>query len=178
MLACGGTLLNSDGSSITSEVVWNTARGATGGGVSDVFPISEWQTGAGVPRSVNPEHFQGRGVPDLSGNAAPETGYAIRVDGTNATVGGTSAVSPLFSALVAQINQYLGGTTVGFLNPLLYTDAFVNDGRIDITSGNNGAYSAGTGWDACTGWGRPDGTVLLNAIATWLFARFEPSLLD
>jgi kumamolisin len=179
MLACGGTrLVSTDGTTIIDEVVWNDASGATGGGVSDFFPIPDWQTSAGVPLSVNPEHFRGRGVPDLAGNADRETGYAIRSEGTNVIVGGTSAVAPLVSALIAQINQFLGCTTVGFMSPTLYTDSFVNQAFADVTTGNNNAYNATTGWDACTGWGHPDGRALMNAIGVWLFARFEPSLFD
>jgi kumamolisin len=34
----------------------------------------------------------------------------------------------------------------------------------DITSGSNGAYSAGPGWDACSGLGSPDGTALLTQL--------------
>jgi hypothetical protein len=85
-------------------------------------------------------------------------------------VGGTSAVSPLWAALIARINQQLG-KPVGFLNPILYSQIGPAGVLRDITTGNNdptngqlGGYSAKAGWDACTGWGSPDGTKLFNAL--------------
>jgi kumamolisin len=103
-------------------------------------------------------------VPDVSGDADPATGYQVRVDGTDAVYGGTSAVAPLLAALVARIAQRLG-TQVGFLNPVLYGAA----GRStlhDVTKGTNGAYKAAKGWDACTGLGSPDGAKLLRVLTT------------
>ena len=169
-LACGGTTLNLSGTSITSEVVWDetaTGHGATGGGVSTVFPVPTYQASAGVPVSANPGGTAGRGVPDVAGDADPETGYAVRVDGTDAVYGGTSAVAPLWAALVARLNQGLGHD-VGFLQPLLYPLAAQPPatGAVtgDITSGTNGSYAAGAGWDACTGLGSPRGEQLLEAL--------------
>ncbi len=78
------------------------------------------------------------------------------------TVGGTSAVAPLWAGLIALLNQSLG-RPVGFLHPFLYSAA-ARPGLHDITSGTNGAYSAGPGWDACTGLGSPDGVALLAAL--------------
>jgi kumamolisin len=162
-LACGGTRLVIDQGRST-ETVWNDgANGATGGGVSDVFPLPDWQKAAGIPVSANPGHRVGRGLPDLAGNAAPETGYEIRADGEETAIGGTSAVAPLVAALIARCNQGLG-RRVGFLNPVLYTQAAVRDSFRDITEGTNGAYAAGPGWDACTGWGSPRGDLLLAAL--------------
>jgi kumamolisin len=161
VLGCGGTRLESDGETITSEVAWNDqpSGGASGGGVSDVFPPPHWQGGAKVPPSVNPGGRVGRGVPDVSGNADPLTGYLVRVDGKQFTIGGTSAVAPLWAGLIALANQRLG-KPAGYLNPLLYGLPASADDLRDIRSGNNGAYSAGPGWDACTGLGSPDGTKL------------------
>jgi kumamolisin len=161
VLGCGGTRLESDGETITSEVAWNDqpSGGATGGGVSEVFPLPDWQSGAKVPPSINPERQVGRGVPDVSGNADPQTGYLVRVDGKQLTIGGTSAVAPLWAGLIALANQRLGKPT-GYLNPLLYGLPTTADDLHDIRSGDNGAYSAGPGWDACTGLGTPDGTKL------------------
>ena len=160
ILACGGTNLQSSAGRIVTETVWNNpAGGATGGGVSDIFPPPTWQSGANVPPSTNPGHAKGRGVPDVAGDADPATGYQIQVDGQQVVFGGTSAVAPLWSALIALVNQHLG-KPLGFLNPLLY--AKVGSGAFhDITIGNNGAYSAGVGWDACTGLGTPDGAKLM-----------------
>jgi len=162
VLACGGTRLESSGGKISKEVVWNQgANGASGGGVSDHFPLPIFQAGANVPVSVNPTHFKGRGVPDVAGDADPATGYQIHVDGKNAVFGGTSAVAPLWAALTALINQQLG-KHVGFLNTALYAKGA--SALHDITSGNNGAYQAGPGWDACTGLGSPSGQALLTAL--------------
>ena len=162
-LACGGTrLVIAQGRS--TETVWNDgANGATGGGVSDAFGRPDWQKAAGVPASANPGHRVGRGLPDLAGNADPDTGYEILADGQRAPIGGTSAVAPLVAALIARCNQGLG-RRVGFLNPVLYTQPAVHGAFRDITEGSNGAYNAGPGWDACTGWGSPHGDLLLKAL--------------
>lgn len=168
-LACGGTKLQGSGKTISAEVVWNETannEGATGGGVSVSFPLPSYQTSAGVP--ANPEtKYVGRGVPDVAGDADPSTGYQIRVDGQNTVVGGTSAVAPLWAALVALINEQIG-KNAGFLNPTLYSLGEAD--FHDITSGNNddsglGYYSAAPGWDACTGLGSPNGAALLQAIS-------------
>ena len=120
VLGCGGTRLIGAGTSITSEVVWNETaakEGATGGGVSNVFPLPTWQANANVPKASNAAG--GRGVPDVSGNADPATGYQIRVDGQSSVFGGTSAVAPLWAAVIALANAQ-NKTTAGFVNPALY----------------------------------------------------------
>ena len=163
VLACGGTKLTISGSAIKSEQAWNELsadEGATGGGVSEVFALPSYQQGANVPKA--PNGFAGRGVPDVAGDADPETGYNVVVDGQQTVIGGTSAVAPLWAGLLALINQSLG-TNVGYINPLLYTGK-VEPAFHDITSGSNGNYSAGPGWDACTGLGSPDGAALLTAL--------------
>ncbi len=167
-LACGGTRLEATNNTITSEVVWNdSATSATGGGISDVFPLPTWQTNAHVPPSINDQH-SGRGVPDVAGDADPQTGYQIYVDGQSVVFGGTSAVAPLWAGLIALINQQRG-KPVGYLNPLLYqnyTNLAQANALRDVTSGTNGGYSAGPGWDACTGLGTPDGAKLLAILPT------------
>ena len=158
-LACGGTHLVGSGGSITDEEVWNDSpnNGATGGGVSEAFPLPSWQNAANVPPSANPGNRTGRGLPDLAGDADPLTGYQVAVDGSNAVVGGTSAVAPLLAGLIALFNQALNGP-VGYLNTDLYKKVAVSAGTFrDVTQGNNGAYQASQGWDACTGWGEPGG---------------------
>jgi kumamolisin len=165
VLACGGTKLTLSGSTIASEQAWNelaSSEGATGGGVSEVFALPSYQQSAGVPKA--PNGFVGRGVPDVAGDADPESGYNVFVDGQQTVIGGTSAVAPLWAGLLARINQSLG-KNVGYLNPLLYTSN-VESSLHDITVGNNGTYSAGPGWDACTGLGTPDGAALLAALGT------------
>jgi kumamolisin len=171
VLACGGTTvtLNSNGA-ITSEVVWNDSVGSSGGGVSDFFPLPEWQYGVGVPPSVNPGHFAGRGVPDVAGHAS---GCLVAVDGSLGGAAGTSAVAPLWAGLVALMSQYLGGGNVGFLNERVSSDPSAVATFHDIVSGNNGKYFAGTGWDACTGWGSPDGAALLDVFGTLAFAEVQ-----
>ncbi len=154
VLACGGTELDANGATIVSEVVWNELannEGATGGGVSNVFALPSWQANANVPKPS--ASTGGRGVPDVAGDADPVTGYTIRVDGETTVIGGTSAVAPLWAGLVAVANQQLG-TQVGFIQPAIYA-AKAASAFNDITVGNNGAFSAGPGWDACTGLGSP-----------------------
>lgn len=165
VLACGGTRLAAAGGAIDSETVWNddVRTSATGGGVSDVFGLPAWQESAGVPPSANPGGRIGRGLPDVAGNASPATGYRVRVDFLTFVVGGTSAVSPLWAGLVARLNQHLA-TPVGWLNPQLYGPVAGSGAFHDISAGNNGAYAALPGWDACTGWGTPVGSKLLAAL--------------
>jgi kumamolisin len=164
VLACGGTRLEVKDGAIV-EAVWNDHDGtATGGGVSGFFELPSWQANVRVPRSVNEGGDTGRGVPDVAGNADPETGYLIGDGLSEHPFGGTSAVAPLWAALVAQLNQHLG-SPAGFLNPLLYErlDPSVFN---DVPRGGNGAYRARRGaWDACTGHGTPRGRALLEALS-------------
>jgi kumamolisin len=106
----------------------------------------------------------GRGVPDVAGDADPVTGYAIRVDGQDMVIGGTSAVAPLWAGLVAVMNGKKG-KPIGYLNPLLYAAPIAGSTALrDVTAGNNGAWKARQGWDPCTGWGAPDGAKLLASL--------------
>jgi kumamolisin len=172
-LACGGTTLIADPATgaVSSEVVWNELaanKGAGGGGVSDQFALPGWQANAGVPAraSAQPADAGGRGVPDVAGNADPTTGYRIYCGGRAQVTGGTSAVAPLWSALVARLAQATG-LRFGMLQPIVYAGVSPGTdvaGFRDITSGNNGAYFAGPGWDACSGLGVPDGTALLTTL--------------
>jgi kumamolisin len=172
VLGCGGTQVIAPHGTILEEVVWNNGPGsATGGGVSRLFPVPNYQRYIAVPLSANPEHQAGRGVPDVCGLADPETGVVIAtLDGEHlAVIGGTSATAPMWSSLVARLVQGLG-RPVGFVNPLLYRLSPYPVFR-DITQGSNGAYHAQPGWDACTGLGSPDGITLLSALRallTWL----------
>ena len=178
-LACGGTRLESSGGVISSETVWNDAGiGATGGGVSTFFTTPTYQEDVAVPPSAQAPGGKGRGSPDICGVADPVTGYkGLVVDGQVLNgIGGTSAVAPLWAALVTLINQKLN-TRLGWINPRLYQQG-EGDAFNDITSGNNGGYlrgntwvpdkqlgyNAGTGWDPCTGWGSPNGTVLSEVL--------------
>jgi kumamolisin len=152
---------------ISSEVAWNELsadEGATGGGVSEVFALPSFQSGAKVPAA--PNGFKGRGVPDVCADADPASGYEVLVDGESTVIGGTSAVAPLWAGLLARINQSIG-KPAGYLNPLIYSataDAGTSAAFHDITSGSNGGYSAAPGWDPCTGLGSPNGAALLAAL--------------
>jgi len=168
VLGCGGTQIESG-----KDVVWNDGTPfnvnvpggggwASGGGISEVFPVPPYQQHAHLPVSID-NGKPGRGVPDIAMSA---TNYFSRVDSQEGASGGTSAVAPLMSALVARLSQ-AKKKNVGFLNPFLYAD--VKKGvEHDVTSGTNAikntlkGYTAGPGWDACTGLGTPDGTAILK----------------
>jgi kumamolisin len=162
-LACGGTNLQASGGSIAGETVWNDGAGggAGGGGVSGFFARPAYQEGLRAAQTGGATQPLGmRGVPDICGVADPQTGYRVRVDGTDTIIGGTSAVAPLWAGLIARINA-AKANPVGFINPHLYA----NRGALrDITQGNNGSFSAGPGWDACTGLGSPNGQKVADAV--------------
>lgn len=167
VLSCGGTRLTSSGGSIQDEVVWDemgTSGTGSGGGVSAVYPRPAYQANVNIPPSANPGAIQGRGVPDVAGNADPRTGYVFLVDRVATVAAGTSSVAPLWAALIARINQGLNAQ-VGFLNVLLYQSVANRNALHDITVGSNGLYGATPGWDACTGFGSPDGARLWQALA-------------
>ena len=169
VLACGGTQIDRN----NQDVVWNDGTPfnpnvpggggwATGGGVSEIFPLPSYQASASIPASID-NGKPGRGIPDIAMSA---TNYFTRVDSMEGASGGTSAVAPLMSALVVLLNQ-AKNKNVGFLNPFLYAN--VAKGIVhDVTVGTNAitntvpGYNAGPGWDACTGLGTPDGTAILN----------------
>lgn len=181
VVSCGGTtLLNvQDPLGMTfDEVTWNDDRGATGGGVSEINPLPFWQSGAGVPTSLN-SGFAGRGLPDIAGNASPYSGYDLWLFGAQTLgvfgpgtgiAGGTSAVAPLYASLIAILNSKLG-FSLGYLNPMLYalggTPVFndIDDGANNQYQNTNClSFSSGPGWDACTGWGSIRGAKLLAAL--------------
>jgi len=171
VLACGGTQIDGNG----NDVVWNdgtpfdkSAPGgggwAGGGGISEVIAVPAYQANANLPVSID-SGKPGRGVPDIAMSA---TNYYTRVDSSEGASGGTSAVAPLMSALIALLNQ-ARGKNVGFLNPTLYANASAGVVH-DVTVGTNAitntvkGYNAGPGWDACSGLGTPDGTALLGKL--------------
>jgi kumamolisin len=158
-LACGGTNLKATPSAIESEIVWNDGPGggATGGGISSFFPLPAWQSGLSALNTDGKAiPLAMRGVPDVAGDADPQTGYVVRVDGSDTVIGGTSAVAPLWAALIARINA-INGKPAGFLTPRLYANP---NALRDVTLGNNGDFEAAPGWDACTGLGSPIGNSL------------------
>ncbi|MCP5091525.1 MAG: S8/S53 family peptidase [Gammaproteobacteria bacterium] len=166
VIGCGGTTLSSLRDSILGESVWNTFANfgqATGGGFSKIFAKPRWQSHDATPITTRIEDGQGRGVPDMAGNANPATGYLLQVHGKTTVIGGTSAIAPLFSALISRINQSLG-KSVGYINPLIYTAKGRDKAFYDILSGSNGTYSATAGWDPVSGLGRPIGSGLLDLL--------------
>jgi len=148
VVGCGGT-----SKTTTEETVWNDDPGetdgeGTGGGYSTIFPVQAFQIGA-PPAPANTKYGSGRMVPDVSGNADPDTGYNIFVFGTSTVVGGTSAVAPLYAGLFAAF-----GTKLGFVTPTLWLNQKAFN---DITVGGNGFYNAAVGPDPCSGIGSPIG---------------------
>lgn len=185
VLSVGGTTVGNVAGNTCDEYVWNdsfsgncfggtfSGSGATGGGISGYFPLPSYQNGAGVPGSLNDGHI-GRGVPDVAANASPNSGYPITVGGLPCVGNGTSASAPLWAGLIAVLNAALG-ENVGFINPYIYQfgsaafkDILGAPGPVDNAMNGAPGYPANAGWDACTGWGSPDGVALL--------AKFENPL--
>jgi kumamolisin len=160
VIACGGTRKMA-----TLETVWNNDPGqtsgeGTGGGFSTLFPPVSWQIG--VPNGP------GRMVPDVAANADPETGYEIVVANEVAQTGGTSAVAPLYAGLFAAF-----GTKLGWMAPILWRLPLCFN---DITIGDNGAFRAARGPDACTGLGSPIADRLATMLAHEVQARNLPPI--
>jgi kumamolisin len=199
VLGCGGTFMTTAVGQIGSEVAYNALGwlfsadptdnnlpsnwGATGGGVSIIYPLPSYQERVDVDGATNhrvvfdpsivreklrspvPVPPRGRGVPDV---AAHSIGYKVLIKGTapnDLTLsGGTSAVTALWAGLIARLNQGLK-QRLGFLHPILYND--LSPGALRrITRGSNGAYEARPDlqWNACTGLGVPNGSELLRQL--------------
>jgi len=150
-----------------------TAWADSGGGISpDSIPIPSWQSLSGVITSTNKGSTTLRNGPDVSANA--NFTFYTCADQTTCLAneyGGTSFAAPMWAAYIALANEQAvnnGGTTLGFIDPTIYpqnlTSAYATDFH-DITSGTSGSYSATTGFDLVTGWGSPNGTGLINALA-------------
>jgi kumamolisin len=155
----GGTsiTMNTTTGAVTSETAWDDS----GGGYSEFFPVPSWQTGTGVLGI-----YGGRMVPDIAAPADPNTGCLLILNGVSETVGGTSWGSPTWAAFCALINQARANNseaTLGLLTPKIYPLLLSASFR-DITSGNNGAYSAGVGYDMLTGLGVPVFPALLQEL--------------
>jgi kumamolisin len=166
VLGCGGTKVTLQGSAVLSEEVWKENFTGTGGGVSETFPIPDYQTNVALPTSVTTGK-SGRGVPDVAAAAARVPGYRIIVGGSHIAKDGTSAVAPLWAAILALANARRG-SPLGFVNSLLYANRahfrpiIQGDNRI----GGVG-YDAKPGliWNACTGLGAPKGAEIIAALA-------------
>ena len=174
VLACGGTTIGSINGTNFVEFVWNDTfgqnSGATGGGISSRFGLPSYQDGFPIPKRNNTGTV-GRGVPDVAGNASPNSGYPEFIGGVSSgPTGGTSAVAPLYAGLIALLNATLG-SPVGFINPLLYSlattafrDVTSEPGATDNSFDGVTGYPATPGWNACTGLGSIIGTKLLQAL--------------
>lgn len=140
VLGCGGTSLPTLNAS--NESAWSEG----GGGSSSKFSRPGWQTGTDMVM---------RAVPDVAGSADPEYGWSIVIDGQpGQIVGGTSAVAPMWAALVACLASE--GHAIASLEALLYANP---SACRDITQGSNGSYRAGVGYDCCTGLGVPSAAI-------------------
>jgi subtilase family serine protease len=176
VVSVGGTDLTtaSAGGPWKSETAWTDS----GGGISpDGIAIPSWQAASGVINSSNKGSTSLRNGPDVSANA--NFTFYTCADQTTCLAneyGGTSFAAPMWAGYIALANQQRansGDSTIGFINPTIYaqnesggalTSAYTTDFH-DITSGTSGSYSATTGYDLVTGWGSPNGTGLINALA-------------
>jgi len=162
-IAVGGTSLLPNGTESAWTYLSPNNGGATGGGYSAVFTKPTYQ---------NATPGTGRGVPDISCNADPATGYQIIFQGQPAVVGGTSVSCPVFATVIALANQQReqqGQASLSGLAEKLYSGTIQSSYR-DITVGNNAyngvvGYRAKPGWDACTGFGSFDATALIAALS-------------
>ncbi len=149
VVAVGGTSLRLNAAGVvTEEKGWIDG----GGGKSIFFSRPPSQTGTGVPTGTE------RLVPDVSSVADPETGALIIFQGKTQQIGGTSWSAPTWAAFCALMNEArtkAGKQPLPFLNPTIYPVMSSGSFR-DITKGNNGAFSAGIGYDLVTGIGVPD----------------------
>ena len=182
----GTTLFTGKGGVYNGEESWddfNIGAGATGGGISTVWPIPSYQLVQGYPATTN-NGGSGtmRNVPDIAADANPLTGVAVysAINGGWITIGGTSVAAPVwagFYSLVDNATEALGLGPAGFANPDLYTlsqDALIVYPLLhDVLDGGNGAptdgsaigFFAGYGYDNCTGLGSFAGAnLLLNLV--------------
>jgi uncharacterized protein YkwD len=166
----GGTKFNGlVGTSNPGESAWaycaSCGPEGSGGGYSAIFTRPSWQTGGSLAANGK------RGYPDISSDADPNTGALVCYGaGSCGQFGGTSLASPVWTGLTALFNQYLQAQSkpvLGFLAPSLYafSSGASYPGFHDVTSGTNGKYNAGAGWDAVTGLGTPDAWNLARDLA-------------
>lgn len=157
VISVGGTLLNTSGTTWTSETVWactssancqQSSSGGAGGGPSLTEAAPSWQTAAGVLGSSTK-----RGAPDVAFDASPNSGALVIVNGTSSQIGGTSLAAPLFTGFWARV-QSMNNNTLAFPASAIYQKAAANPTMFhDVTSGSNGGYTAKTGWDYASGYG-------------------------
>lgn len=170
----GGTRLTTSGGAYVAESVWNSGGGfGSGGGVSTYHAIPGWQVATSM--ATNQGSTTMRNIPDVALTASNV--YVRDDNGSSGTVAGTSCAAPLWAGFTALVNQQAlanGRSTVGFLNPLIYSignGAGYRSAFRDTATGNNFStssptkYAAVTGYDLCTGWGTPNGTALIAALS-------------
>ena len=146
VIAVAGTTLNASTTTWSSETVWVDS----GGSQSTFEPKPSWQT------LWTGTH---RGVADVAFDGDPNSGAKIIVNGSSTQVGGTSLSSPLFVGTWARMLA-IKGTGLGFAGPLIYQLPAAD--FHDITSGNNGGSTAGTGYDLASG----RGSMIISKVAT------------
>jgi subtilase family serine protease len=169
VLSVGGTTLSllSNGA-YGSESVWNNSTGASGGGTSQYWSEPSYQMGV--------QNTGFRTTPDVSYDGDPNTGFQVYVDGstTPIEVGGTSAGAPQWAALIAIADQGRELNGLGVLNgatqtlPMLYDlvgTPLYDQAFNDITTGTNGTFAAGPGYDEASGLGTPQANVLVQYLA-------------
>jgi kumamolisin len=167
VLCCGGTsaTLSPGNVRIVSEAVWNEGRIGTGGGISDVFPVPDYQAALTLPVSIN-DGRRRRGVPDVAAMAGGDPGYRIVLNAERKAKDGTSAATPFWAALVL-LAVAARGRRIGLIQPFLYANP---DFFRPITTGNNRidgvGYDAGPGWNACCGFGAPLGDRIIAYFAS------------
>jgi kumamolisin len=164
VLGCGGTAVTLRGSTVDNETVWNEGTIGTGGGISDIYPVPDFQIATALPASVN-DGQKRRGVPDVAALAAKSPGYRIVIEGEEMAKDGTSAATPLWAALITMANAERGAP-LGLVAPHLYAAPALMRPIISGDNRQNGiGYAAGVGWSACTGLGVPHGAEIIAALA-------------
>lgn len=137
IIAVGATLLTGD---VHKDEETAVTRFPSGGGFSNIYPIPSYQKKAvntylttykpSYPSYASTYNNSfganggiynraGRGYPDIS---AVGDNVVIFTMGAPTLIGGTSASSPVFAAIINRINEEriaLNKSTVGFVNPVL-----------------------------------------------------------
>jgi kumamolisin len=184
----GTTLFTGAGETYAGEETWNDiglGLGATGGGVSSVWPLPGYQTAFGSSVAAgNGGSSTYRNVPDVAAVANPNTGVSVysRLNGGWVIVGGTSVAAPLwagFYSLANAASEAVGQGSLGFANPIIYAVSSGGETNYpdfhDVVDGSNGdvnmygqgGFSAGTFYDNVTGWGSFDANDLLLDIVLY-----------
>lgn len=149
VVAVGGTTLTGQATQPLREIAWIGG----GGGYSVLEHAAAWQKSEATFVAA-----VGRGVPDVSLDADPNSGYRVVVAGKDTAIGGTSASAPAWNGIWARVLQR--HPRVGFAAPVLYRS---RAGFVDITVGSNGIYPTTSGFDLTTGLGSADITALVAA---------------